>query len=164
MTFEISYEAKTKLHIPYKEIIEKSIMLALDYEQCPYEAEVSVTIVDDEEIREINREHRGIDKATDVLSFPFNEFDNPGDFSDFDDIGEFNPDTGELLLGDIVLSANHIIAQADEYGHTRKRELAFLVVHSMLHLMGYDHMEEDERKIMEQRQEAILQQGGYVRF
>lgn len=164
MTFEISYEAKTKLHVPYREIIEKSILLALDYEKCPYEAEVSVTIVDDEEIREINKEHRNIDKATDVLSFPFNEFDTPGDFTDFDDIGEFNPDTGELLLGDIVLSANHIIAQANEYGHTRKRELAFLVVHSMLHLMGYDHMEEEERKIMEQRQEEILQQGGYVRF
>ena len=83
MTIEISYESKTNLDIPYEEIIEKMVVASLDFEDCPYEAEVSVTIVDDEEIRSINNEYRGIDKSTDVLSFPFNEFSAPGNFDTF---------------------------------------------------------------------------------
>ena len=77
MTIEISYESKINLDIPYEEIIEKMVLASLDFEDCPYEAEVSVTIVDDEEIRRINNEYRGIDRSTDVLSFPFNEFSAP---------------------------------------------------------------------------------------
>ena len=164
MTIEISYESKTNLEIPYEEIIEKMVVASLDFEDCPYEAEVSVTIVDDEEIRRINNEYRGIDKSTDVLSFPFNEFSAPGNFDDIEEnIDAFNPETGELLLGDIILSTEHILEQAKEYGHSKTRELAFLVVHSMLHLMGYDHMEDDERMVMEDRQRKILELEGISR-
>ena len=164
MTIEINYDAEIKLHIPYKKIIESTIIAALDYEKCPYEAEVSVTITDNNGIQQINNEFRNIDKPTDVLSFPFNEFKVPGNFDFLETaVDAFNPETGELLLGDIVLSAEKIIAQAEEYGHTRKRELAFLVVHSVLHLCGYDHMEEDERINMEAEQKTILENGGYTR-
>ena len=157
MTIEISYESEKKLDIPYEDIVNKMVVSALDFENCPYEAEVSVTFVDDEEIRKINSEYRGIDKSTDVLSFPFNEFEIPGN------LDAFNPETGELLLGDIILSTDHIVEQAIEYGHSETRELAFLVVHSMLHLMGYDHMVDEDRVIMEERQRKILELEGISR-
>ena len=99
MTIEISYESKIKLDIPYEDIINKMVVASLDFEDCPYEAEVSVTIVDDDEIRRINNEYRGIDKSTDVLSFPFNEFDIPGNFDNVEEnVDAFNPESGELLL------------------------------------------------------------------
>ena len=164
MTIEISYESKMKLDIPYEDIINRMVLASLDFENCPYEAEVSVTIVDDEEIRSINSEYRGIDKSTDVLSFPFNEFTISGHFDDIEEnIDAFNPETGELLLGDIILSTEHIVEQAKEYGHSETRELAFLVVHSMLHLMGYDHMNEEDRIIMEEKQRKILELEGISR-
>jgi len=164
MTIEISYESEKKLDIPYEEIVNKMVVSALDFENCPYEAEVSVIFVDDEEIRKINSEYRGIDKSTDVLSFPFNEFEIPGNFDDIEEsVDAFNPETGELLLGDIILSTDHITEQAIEYGHSETRELAFLVVHSMLHLMGYDHMEDEDRVVMEERQRKILELEGISR-
>ena len=164
MTIEISYESKIKLDIQYEDIINKMVVASLDFEDCPYEAEVSVTIVDDDKIRRINNEYRGIDKSTDVLSFPFNEFDIPGNFDNIEEnVDAFNPESGELLLGDIILSTEHIIEQAREYGHSETRELAFLVVHSMLQLMGYDHMIDDERKDMEDRQRKILEFEGISR-
>ena len=164
MTIEISYESEKKLDIPYEEIVNKMVVSALDFENCPYEAEVSVPFVDDEEIRKINSEYRGIDKSTDVLSFPFNEFEIPGNFDDIEEsVDAFNPETGELLLGDIILSTDHIVEQAIEYGHSETRELAFLVVHSMLHLMGYDHMVDEDRVIMEERQRKILELEGISR-
>ena len=164
MTIEISYESEKKLDIPYEEIVSKMVVSALDFENCPYEAEVSVTFVDDEEIRKINSEYRGIDKSTDVLSFPFNEFEIPGNFDNIEEsVDAFNPETGELLLGDIILSTDHIVEQAIEYGHSETRELAFLVVDSMLHLMGYDHMVDEDRVIMEDRQRKILELEGISR-
>jgi len=164
MTIEISYESEKKLDIPYEEIVNKMVVSALDFENCPYEAEVSVIFVDDEEIRKINSEYRGIDKSTDVLSFPFNEFEIPGNFDNIEEsVDAFNPETGELLLGDIILSTDHIVEQAIEYGHSETRELAFLVVHSMLHLMGYDHMEDEDRVVMEERQRKILELEGISR-
>ncbi|MDO4788633.1 MAG: rRNA maturation RNase YbeY [Johnsonella sp.] len=164
MTIDISYETDIRLFIPYKKIIREMVLAALDYEGCPYEAEVSVILTDDKHIHELNSMHRGVDKATDVLSFPLNTYRSPADFGDFEEREDaFHPESGELLLGDIVLSVEHIIAQAKEYGHTRKRELAFLVVHSMLHLMGYDHMEEEERSLMEAHQREILLLHGYCR-
>ncbi len=167
MTFEIEYEAKLKLKLPYKKIIESVVVAALDYEECPYESQVSVTLVDNESIAQINKEYRGIDSATDVLSFPFVDYDEPGEFDwlEDDDVdGEyFDPDSGELVLGDIVISVEKVIEQAEKYGHSQKRELAFLVAHSMLHLMGYDHMEEEERIVMEKKQEEILQSLGITR-
>ena len=102
----------------------------------------------------MNLEHRGIDRATDVLSFPMLEFDHPGDFSIIDEetADVFDPESGELMLGDIVISVDKVLEQAQEYGHSPKREYAFLIAHSMLHLCGYDHMDDEERKVMEEKQ------------
>lgn len=164
MTISIENEYRETLDLPYEEIIERVVNAALDQEGCPYECEVNVLLTDDGAIEEMNREFREIQKSTDVLSFPMIDYEKAADFEGFDDRGElFNPETGELLLGDIVVSMDHVKAQAREYGHSEKRELAFLVAHSMLHLMGYDHMEEDERILMEEKQESILQSCGYVR-
>lgn len=141
----------------------------LEYEKCPYEAWVSVTFTDNEGIREINKEHRNIDNATDVLSFPMIEYEKAGDFS-FLERDEtllceyFEPDTGELMLGDIVISVERAEEQAKEYGHSIKRELGFLVAHSMFHLLGYDHMETEDRENMEKRQREVLDSLGITRI
>ena len=142
-----------------REVAEAVVNQALEQEHCPYEACVEILLTSDEEIRELNREHRDIDRATDVLSFPMINFETPAEYG-FLDAPEadfcFDPDSGELLLGDMVLSVPRIIAQAREYRHSRKREYAFLIAHSMLHLLGYDHMVPDEAKQMEEKQSAIL--------
>ena len=147
------------------EIIENVINEALDYLDCPYECEVDVTIVNNDEIQVLNREQRGIDRPTDVLSFPMVDFEVPGDLSLAEENPEmyFNPDSGELLLGDIIISMERAEKQAEEYGHSVKREIAFLTAHSMLHLFGYDHMTDDERIEMERMQEEILERKGYTR-
>jgi len=157
---------------------------ALDEIGCPFEAQISLTITDSEGIRQINREFREIDAATDVLSFPVLEFDEPGSFdellscieaeesdeafpvrvgwlNDPDDC--FDPDTGELELGDIVINLDRVCEQARAYGHSEMREYAFLLVHSILHLCGYDHMQPDEAEQMEAQQEMILQSMGITR-
>ena len=162
MTIDISYETDIELDIPYEDIVRQMVVAALDYENCPYEAEVSVTVVDDKEIQEINKIYRNIDKATDVLSFPMYQYEKAADFDNLDD-SAFNPESGELLLGDIVISAEKVTAQAKEYGHSKEREFAFLLVHSMLHLLGYDHMEEEERLVMESKQKEILELNDYKR-
>lgn len=159
MTVYIESETDHRLDLPYEEIIRSVAEAALDYEECPYEAEVNVLLTDNEGIHELNREHRGIDRPTDVLSFPMAEYESPADFSALEEQDDcFNPDTGELMLGDIVISVEKVQEQAAAYGHSEKRELAFLVAHSMLHLMGYDHMEDSEREEMEERQRRILEQ------
>ena len=159
MTITIDYETSKKLEFDYEDYIHRVIEKAMDYEACPYEAEINVLITDNEQIQQINAENRGIDAPTDVLSFPMIEYETPADFDALEDMWEvFHPETGELLLGDIVLSVDKIKSQAEEYGHSVERELSFLVAHSMLHLFGYDHMEEDERAVMEQKQREILEQ------
>ena len=165
MTVTIEYEAEKKLSLPYEEIIREIVEASLGYEECPYEAEVNVILTDNPSIREINREHRQIDAPTDVLSFPLVDYGRPADFSHVEEQAEdyFNPETGELMLGDIVISVDKVEEQAEKYGHSQRRELAFLVAHSMLHLCGYDHMEEEERLDMEARQRAILDTRGYSR-
>lgn len=165
MTINIEYEAEKKLDIPYEDIIKSVVVESLDYEECPYEAEVNVLITDDESIRKINREYRNIDNPTDVLSFPMADYESPSDFERLEEMANdyFNPETGELLLGDIVISVDKVEEQAEKYGHSQARELAFLVAHSMLHLCGYDHMEDGERLVMEKKQEEILSRRGYVR-
>ena len=142
-----------------RDTVKEVILKTLDEEDCDFSAEVSVTIVDKEEIREINRQERNIDSVTDVLSFPMLEFDENGEIinSDFDMDGE------NLMLGDIVICAERAAEQAEEYGHSFRREMAFLTVHSMLHLLGYDHMEADEEKAMFARQEEILSLLGITR-
>ena len=145
-----------------EELARSVIEEALAFTGCPFEAQVSLTITGDDAIQEINRAYRGIDASTDVLSFPMIDFPVPGDFSFLEDqeIADgtcFDPDSGALTLGDIVISADHVKKQAAEYGHSQKREFAFLIAHSMLHLMGYDHMEADEAEEMERMQEQILE-------
>ena len=149
----------------YEAILEEIIEAALDYEGCPYECQVNVTLVDNESIHEINREYRQIDRPTDVLSFPAIEYPEAGSFDWLEEEGieYFDPDSGELVLGDIMISMDKVRQQAEEYGHSQRREFAFLTAHSMLHLMGYDHMEEDERIVMEQKQKEILQMKQYTR-
>ena len=129
----------------------------LDYEECPYEAEVSLLLTMNDEIQKMNAEFREIDRATDVLSFPMVDYEKAGEFDFLEEADEyFHPESGELMLGDIVISKEKVIAQAEEYGHSEKREYAFLIAHSMLHLLGYDHMEEEERLCMEAKQKDIL--------
>ncbi|HHV10770.1 MAG TPA: rRNA maturation RNase YbeY [Clostridiales bacterium] len=158
MTIHIEYEAAGKLEFDYETLVKRVIEECMDYEDCPYEAEVSVLFTDDVEIREINKEHRGIDSPTDVLSFPNNEFEIPGDFSELEEhmAASFHPETGELILGDIVISVDRAKQQAEEYGHSLEREIAFLTAHSMFHLFGYDHMEEAEGIVMEEKQSKVL--------
>ena len=165
MTIQIEYETEIQMDIPWERIIHDIVPAALDYEQCPYEAEVSVILTDNASIRELNRDHRQIDAPTDVLSFPMLEFTVPSDFSHVEEAFEdcFNPESGELMLGDIILSVDKIREQAESYGHSQTRELAFLVAHSMLHLCGYDHEEECEREEMERKQREILELRGYKR-
>ena len=133
---------------------------SLEYENCDFDAELSVTIVDNEEIREINNEHRGIDKATDVLSFPMLEFDEEGNAIECE--YDFSDDT--VILGDIVISAERAKEQAEELGHSFIREMAFLTVHSMLHLLGYDHVDDPEGEAeMIRKQKEILDGLGITR-
>lgn len=157
MTVYFEEEGNITLNLPCKELADKVILAALDYVECPYEAEVNLLLTENNEIQEMNRRFRQIDRATDVLSFPMVDYGKPGDFSFLEEEEEyFNPETGELVLGDIVISKEKVIAQAKEYGHSIEREYAFLIAHSMLHLFGYDHEEEDERYEMEEKQREIL--------
>ncbi len=165
MAITIENESSVKLDFDYEELIRTVVIGCMDFEKCPYEAEVNVLLTDNEVIHEINREHRGIDAPTDVLSFPMVDYQKPADFDPLEDASEdyFNFETGELVLGDIVISLEKVMEQAQNYGHSPRRELAFLVAHSMLHLFGYDHMEEEERSVMEDRQRRILDELGIRR-
>lgn len=107
-------------------------------------AEISLTFVDMEEIQQLNREYRDTDSVTDVLSFP--QFESKDEF----------PETGEIILGDVVICTEKAMLQAEEFGHSPEREIIYLFTHSLLHLMGYDHMEEDEKRIMRQKEEAVM--------
>ncbi|MBQ4256739.1 MAG: rRNA maturation RNase YbeY [Oscillospiraceae bacterium] len=127
-------------------IVKECCAQVLTDEKFPDDAQVDVTFVDDEKIREMNRLYRRMDKSTDVLSFPMGE---NGDY-------DRNPENGCLILGDIVISVDTAYRQAEEYGHCLEREIGFLTVHSMLHLLGYDHMEEDDAKIMREKEERSL--------
>ena len=157
MTLILEQEYEKDLGIDYYDIAHRVINEALDYENCPYETEVSLTLTDNFGIHKINKEFRNIDSATDVLSFPLIEYERPGEFDFLENEDEcFNPETGELMLGDIMISLDRVKEQAEEYGHSYTREYAFLIAHSMLHLMGYDHMEPSEASDMEARQSHIL--------
>ena len=164
MTLLFEEEGDLQLPLETKELAEEVIEAALDYEGCPYEATVSLLLTMNNEIQEMNRNFREIDRATDVLSFPMIAYEEAGTF-DFleEDDSAFDPESGELVLGDIVISKERVIAQSEEYGHSIRREYAFLIAHSMLHLMGYAHMEEEERAVMEQKQRDILEQLGITR-
>lgn len=164
MNIYIENEYISTPDIDYENIIISVIKEAIDFVKCPFECEVNVTIVDNERIHIINREQRDIDAPTDVLSFPMIEYSSPGCFTDLEeDLSLFNPDTGELMLGDIVISYDKVLSQAKEYNHSIKRELAFLTAHSMLHLFGFDHISDSERMHMEENQNIILKNLGITR-
>ena len=138
MSLAIEKEAEVTFDLDYETLAKDVISFTMEHEHFPFEAEIS---------------------PTDVLSFPMLEYDVPGDFSQIENQTEdcFNPDTGEILLGDIIISVDKVREQAEEYGHSMQREFAFLIVHSMLHLFGYDHMEEQEAAVMEGKQREILE-------
>lgn len=158
MTINIICETAPGFSFHYKELAKTVIGQSLDTEGFPYEAEVNLTLVDSARIHEINLDQRQIDAPTDVLSFPMIDYASPADFEHVEDqfSGCVNPDTGEVLLGDIVICVDRVYQQAEEYGHSTKREYAFLITHSMLHLMGYDHMIPDDAALMEAHQRLIL--------
>ena len=140
--------------------IRKVIRTALAAEGMAIPCEVDVLLTDDENIHAINLEMRQVDRPTDVLSFP--EFDlHPGELPAEEDA---DPGTGLVPLGDMVISMEHVAAQAKEYGHSQRRELAYLVTHSVLHLLGYDHLDEGPMKRqMRAREDAILAELGITR-
>ena len=160
------YEEEGSIRLPFacQKLAEEVAEAVLNELGCPYEAEVNLLLTEDVQIREMNREFRHIDRATDVLSFPMTEYEIPGDFSHLEEQDDcFHPETGELVLGDIVISKEKVLSQAEEFGHTLRREFAFLIAHSMLHLSGYDHMEEDEMSVMEALQRQILEKLNILR-
>jgi probable rRNA maturation factor len=145
-------QEKHSIHYNLKMLIRHTILETLDYEGMENDVEVSVTFVDDEGIRELNNKFRGMDKPTDVLSFPL---------FDFEGTDEPPVDEIENMLGDIVVSLEKAQAQADEYGHSFEREVAFLCVHSTLHLLGYDHETSEEDELdMRSRQTAVMEMLG----
>lgn len=155
MTILIDNRTEEAFSLEFSQTIEKIIADALAYEGFQKPCEVSVSIVDNEEIHQINKQFRDIDRATDVLSFPLLTFEE-GEIPDLNE-------KDEVLLGDIIISLERAREQAEEYGHSLKREIAFLTAHSMLHLLGYDHMEEEEEKEMFEKQREILNKAGIPR-
>ncbi len=151
----IDERAEECLGTEMEDVIRAIAADTLAYEGFSSECEVSVSVVDGAEIQTINRQFRGIDRVTDVLSFPQLTFTEG-------EIPEKN-ENGEIVLGDIILCLQRAKEQAAEYGHSLKREIAFLTAHSMLHLLGYDHMTPQEEKVMFQKQEEILQKAGIPR-
>ena len=140
--------------------LEKVCMYALEKEEVKQKCQISLLFVNNDEIREINKETRNIDKATDVLSFPMLDYPKGKLFKDVYKDKVFDVmymDGDELVLGDMVLSLERAMEQSIEYNHSFKREVCYLIVHSILHLLGYDHMEEEEAKVMEAKQKEILE-------
>lgn len=150
--------------------VEKVVNAAMDYEGCEEDYEISISLVGNEEIQSLNKAYRDIDMPTDVLSFPMLDFEDESedeiedDLEDLEDADvEIEYVEEELALGDIVISTEKVKEQAEEYGHSVERELAFLLVHGMLHLLGYDHENEADEKVMFDKQEAVLKQLGINR-
>ena len=166
MTFCVENETGAQFDFDPEEVAALVAKEVLRSEGCDREVEISLTITNDEGIQELNREFREIDRPTDVLSFPNVSYEEPGDFSVMEgeqEVDLLNPDTGNIMFGDIVVNEDRVRSQAEEYGHSTKREFAFLIAHSMLHLCGYDHMEEDEAKVMEKKQSDVLNTLGITR-
>jgi len=165
MTFYVENNTEREFSFSIEEVFQNVAEAVLEMEACPYEVCINVLLTNNEEIRGYNKEHRGIDKETDVLSFPNLFFERAGEFavSEEEEADYFDPDSGELILGDIIISTDRIEEQARSYGHSELREFAFLVAHSIFHLCGYYHMEEEEAAIMEKKQETVLGQLGITR-
>ncbi|MBO5955805.1 MAG: rRNA maturation RNase YbeY [Clostridia bacterium] len=155
-------QKKFKVTKEIRDLVRSAVKASLHYMEFEFgtKAEISLMFVDNEEIRELNRVHRNIDRATDVLSFPLLEYDQEGNI--LEEYMDFNPD-GEMFLGDIVISLERAASQAEEYGHSFEREIGFLTVHSMLHLFGYDHETAEDEEEMFGYQEDILKEMGLLR-
>ena len=139
------------LPVGTKLLIRKACIATLTEEKFTDDAEVDVTFVDDEQIKEYNSQFRNVDNSTDVLSFPLGE----------NGVYDTDPETNKKMLGDIVISVEHAVAQGELFGHGLRREIAYLTVHSMLHLLGYDHVDEGMQKaIMREKEEIILKKLG----
>ncbi len=151
-----------KIHVgnDLENLLLKAVELSLKHENFDIPSEISIMITDDRSIREINREQRNIDSPTDVLSFPMVDMHEGKIISD---TGDFDLDNNLLILGDIVISIETAVRQAEEYGHSLEREMAFLVTHGVFHLLGYDHQDSEQEKKMLSRQEAVLTQLGLKR-
>lgn len=156
----VNFESETDFDVDFDAVTVSELVVAhiLKEEGCDMDCEVEILLTDAETVHEINREYRKIDSTTDVLSFPNVEWEEPSDFSGpgFSDELLINPDTGNVMLGQIVLCKERIFSQAEEFGHSVKREFAFLIAHSMLHLLGYDHMSDEEASDMFQKQDRYL--------
>ena len=165
MTSYVENETNVVFQFDIEQIINRVAEKVLETEECPYEVQINVLLTDNEGIRQYNANYRNIDKETDVLSFPNVDYEAPSDFDGLEEYEAdyFDPDSGELIVGDIILSVDRIKEQAVSYNHSELREFAFLVAHSMLHLCGYDHMTEEEASIMEAKQEAVLTSLGITR-
>ena len=136
-----------KIPLEWRSLVRKACKTTLDFENFPFDAEINVTFVDDETIKEINQEFRNIDSSTDVLSFPLGE---NGEY-------DINPENQFSVLGDVIISTEHALTQAELYGHGIDREFSYLTDHSVLHLLGYDHVnDETERREMRKREEQVL--------
>lgn len=156
LTIEKEYEIKFDFSID--EVAKKVISYAFSKFNIPYEYSATLITVDNDSIREINNEQRGIDRATDVLSFPAIEYEKEGVLPNVEEIRDvyFDPENDSLYMGDIILSLDKVKEQAKEYGHSEYREFSFLLIHSCLHLMGYDHMNDVDEERMFKLQREIL--------
>ena len=164
---DYDYEEEYSLEFDFENKAKAVIVKALELHNMPYDSQLTLSVVSEETIQVLNKENRDIDKVTDVLSFPGIEFETIGDFSICDDealyFDYFDPDTGNLILGDIVICYNRAKEQSVMYGHSLEREMLFLTAHSILHLLGYDHMEDEDRVLMEEKQKEILDLLGIYR-
>lgn len=163
--FENALSRDDVFEFDYEAVAKKVCEAVLENQNCPFDCEIDIMLTDNETVRSINKETRNIDRETDVLSFPNLFFEAPAEFDIAEsEICDFvNPENDMVVLGEIVLSYDRILSQAEEFGHSVKREYAFLIAHSMLHLCGYDHMEPDEASVMESLQKEILDGIGITR-
>jgi probable rRNA maturation factor len=164
MTSCVDIDEDIDLGFDVQELTVSLLEAVCESEECPYEACINVYVTHSDNVRVYNREYRDIDATTDVLSFPALDIIE-GDFSGVEDdlSSNFDPESGELILGDIVINVDRVYSQAEEYGHSVKREFAFLTAHSLYHLCGYDHETEPQARIMEEKQEAVLVKLGITR-
>ena len=166
MTFYVDNDSDLDLMFDTEELLKLLTETVLSEEKVPYrDVSVNLLLTGEEEIKETNSSFRGIDRVTDVLSFPAIDFETSGDFTGIEegDPSYFDSETGELILGDIMICVKRAMDQAQEYGHSLRREIAFLITHSLFHLLGYDHETDEERTVMEAKQEAILSKVNILR-
>ncbi|GAA0078767.1 rRNA maturation RNase YbeY [Clostridium sp. CTA-5] len=159
MIYVDNRQEKIEVNEEFIDSLKNVIEFALEQEQVKIPCEISLLFVDNNEIKEINSETRNIDRETDVLSFPMLDYPDKKVFKEVYIDNKFSPsdfDGEELVLGDIVLSLEKALEQSKEFNHSYEREAGYLVVHSVLHLLGYDHIEEDDKKVMRSREEDIL--------